>query len=144
MSTVASDHDPTALRKVYYDAWQKALQHQPLTPMESIIVDIIQRHPEYHALFSLETFEEFKNEKFSLDHNPFFHLGLHVALLEQVGADRPAGIKQHFQRLLAKYQDQTLVEHKMIDCLAKILVENFQRPDPDHEKRYLESIARIA
>lgn len=135
--------DPTVLRKVYYDAWQKSLQHQPLTPLEDLIVDIIQRHPEYHALFSLETFDQFKTEKFSIDHNPFFHLSLHVALLEQVRADHPAGMKQHFQRLLTKYQDQTLVEHKMIDCLARILVENFQKPDPDHEKRYLESIARI-
>lgn len=143
MADATSDHDPTTLRKVYYDAWQKALSHQPLTPMENIIVDIIQRHPEYHALFSTETFEQCKAEKFSLDHNPFFHLGLHVALLEQVSTDRPPGIKHHFQRLLAKHHDQTLVEHKMIDCLAKILVENFQHPEINHENRYLESIARI-
>ena len=143
MSNEQDEHDPSALRKVYYDAWQKALSQQVLTPMESIIVDIIQRHPEYHELFSVKTFDQFKSEKFVLDHNPFFHLSLHVALLEQVGIDKPQGIKQHFQRLMSKYQDQTLVEHKMIDCLARILVENFQNPDPHHEIRYLESIARI-
>jgi hypothetical protein len=139
-----SDTDPSALRKIYYDAWQKALHQSPLSPMEAMIVDIIQRHPEYHALFSAKNFEAFQSEKFDLDHNPFFHLALHVTILEQVGADRPKGIKHQFQRLLAKHQDQTLVEHKMIDCLARVLVASFQAPDPEHELRYLESIARLA
>lgn len=136
--------DPSALRKIYYDAWQKANNQQPLSQMEIIIVDIIQRHPEYHPLFAAENFEAFQSEKFELDHNPFFHLALHVSILEQVGADRPQGIKNQFQRLMAKYQDQTIVEHKMIDCLARILVANFQNPNPEHELRYLESIARLS
>jgi hypothetical protein len=144
MSNTQNEHDPATIRKVYYDAWQKALQHEPLTPMENLIVDIIQRHPEYHEIFSARTFEIFQSEKFELDHNPFFHLSLHVALLEQVSIDKPPGIKQHFLRLMGKYQDQTLVEHKMMDCLARILVENFQKPQDNHEMRYLESIARIS
>lgn len=135
--------DPSAMRKIYYDAWQKAQQSALLTPLESMIVALIQRHPEYHELFSVSTFDTFQTEKFALDHNPFFHLGLHMALGEQIAIDRPFGIRMHFDRLMAKYHDQNIVEHKMIDCLARILVEKFQHDSLEHEKQYLELIARI-
>lgn len=135
--------DPAQLRKVYFDAWQKASKQEPLTGIEVMIVDIIQRHPEYHPLFSVEHFDDFLHEKFQLDHNPFFHLALHLTIVEQVGANRPIGMKDHFERLMKKHQDKTIVEHKMIDCLARILVENFKNPNESHEDKYLESIARL-
>ncbi|MBN9288984.1 MAG: hypothetical protein BGO43_08140 [Gammaproteobacteria bacterium 39-13] len=138
------DQDPTALRKVYFDAWQKTLQNLPLTPMEAIISDIIKRHPEYQPIFSdPENFNDLQNEKFALDHNPFFHLGLHVTIAEQVGANRPLGIRPLYQRLLKKYGDQNQAEHKMMECLARILVDSFQQSNSVNEKRYLEAIRRL-
>ncbi len=137
------DNDPATMRKVYFDAWQKALQGLPLSPMETIIADIIQRHPEYHPIFAPENFEQMQAEKFALDHNPFFHLALHVTIAEQVGSDRPAGIRPLFTQLMKKYQDQTIVEHKMIECLSQILVESFMQDSASTEEQYLEAIKRL-
>ena len=82
MSNEQDEHDPSALRKVYYDAWQKALSQQVLTPMESIIVDIIQRHPEYHELFSVKTFDQFKVITTNRQPNDFFFLIKKINTLE--------------------------------------------------------------
>lgn len=137
------DHDPVAMRKVYYEAWQKALQSLPLSPMEAIIVDIIKRHPEYHPIFTQENFEQLQTEKFALDGNPFFHLALHVTVAEQIGADRPQGIRDLYTKLLKKYQDQTIAEHKMIECLAHILVESFMKDSASTEEQYIEAIKKL-
>ena len=137
------DNDPVAMRRVYFDAWQKEIMGIPQSPMEAIIVDIIKRHPEYHPLFSKETFEQFQSEKFELDHNPFFHLALHVTIAEQVGTDRPKGIRTIYQKLLKKHQDQTVAEHKMMECLARILVEGFMKDAASSEELYLEALKKI-
>jgi hypothetical protein len=138
------DQDPKALRKVYFDAWQKELQKLPLTAMEAIIVDIIHRHPEYQPIFNqAEQFDELQDEKFALDHNPFFHLALHVAIAEQVGANRPIGITQLYKRLLKKYGDKTLTEHKMIECLAKLLVDSFSQESENNDQIYLAMLKRL-
>jgi len=139
-------NDPRALRKVYFDAWQKSLQGASLSPMEAIIVDVIQRHPEYQPIFArAEHFEELQEEAFALDHNPFFHLGLHVTVIEQVNADRPTGIRSAYQRLMGQYSDPTVVEHKIMKCLAKVLMEGFRKEEDfaAQEVRYLEAVKRL-
>lgn len=138
------DHDPKALRKVYFDAWQKELNKLPLSAMEAIIVDIIARHPEYQPIFNqTENFEALQDEKYALDHNPFFHLALHVAIAEQVGANRPIGIRKLYKQLLKKYGDQTVAEHKMIECLAKILVDSFSHDSANNDQMYLAELKRL-
>lgn len=138
------NQDPSALRKVYFDAWQKELDKLPLTPLEAMIVDIIHRHPEYHALFSeANHYDDIKFEKFALDHNPFFHLALHVTIAEQVSADHPKGIQQVFKRLLYKHGDKTQVEHKMMECLARVLIDNHRNMHSANPDSYLESLKRL-
>lgn len=139
-----ANNEPSALRKVYFDAWQKNQKKQPLSEMETIIVDIIQRHPEYHPIFTHpEIFKDLKDEKFPLDHNPFFHLALHVTIVEQVRADRPSGIRELYLQLLTKYGEQTETEHRMMECLAKVLMESFNNDASENDKLYLEAIKRL-
>ena len=38
------------LRQSYVDAWRKYLARSPLTPLESLITDVIALHPEYHSV----------------------------------------------------------------------------------------------
>lgn len=136
--------NPAELRQFYFDAWQKAKAKQILSPMENIIVDVIQRHPEYHALFdNADSFKEWQDERFQLNGNPFFHMGLHIAVIEQVSIDRPPGIKSIYQKLLRKLGDQTSAEHKMMDSLARCLVESFHNPELEHEMAYMEALRRI-
>lgn len=136
--------DPATLRKVYFDAWQKELKGELKTPMETLIADIIRRHPEYHPLFSdLDNFESYQNEKFNLDHNPFFHLGLHVTIAEQISVDRPLGIRDLYLKLLKKIGEKTQTEHKMMECLAQLLLKSFQQTDNQIEEHYLEAIRKL-
>lgn len=139
-----NNNSPSELRKVYFDAFQKKQRHELLTAMESIIVDVIERHPEYQPLFENEqNFQEWQHERFQINGNPFFHMGLHIAIIEQVSIDRPAGVKDIYQRLYLKYGDQTRVEHKMMDCLARFLAESFNSPEKDNERGYLEALKRL-
>lgn len=136
--------DPKALRQVYFDAWQKALKQQPLTAMEHIIVDILHRHPEYQPMFNHpEEFAVFQHEKFALDHNPFFHIALHVTIAEQVGANRPQGIRHIYNQLLKKHGDKNTAEHKMIGCLARILMESFEMDSNNNDKIYMQALKRL-
>lgn len=139
-----TDNDPSALRKVYFDAWQKANENHPLSALETIIVDIIQRHPEYHPIFEdPKNFHSLQDEKFQLDHNPFFHLALHVTVVEQVNANRPGGIRKLYEQLLKKIGDKTETEHLIMGCLAKILKESFLRDEAANEQLYLKAIRRL-
>jgi len=138
------DQEPSALRKVYFEAWQKSLANQPLSDMENIIVDIISRHPEYHALFSQKkNFQGALNENYALDHNPFFHLALHVTIAEQVGADKPTGVRELYFKLLNKCGCPTETEHLMMECLAKILVTSFQSNEAADEAHYLTALQAL-
>ncbi len=138
------DNSPVALRQVYFDAWQKGLKQQVLTPMESILVDVIQRHPEYHAIFEgSHSFNDLKEEKFELDHNPFLHLGLHVAIIEQVSINKPTGVRPIYEKLLKKYQDKTVVEHKMMHCLVEEVYQVSKHNKAFNEKKYITSLRAL-
>ncbi|WP_204318325.1 DUF1841 family protein [Serratia marcescens] len=41
--------------------------------------------------------------------NPFLHMGLHLAVREQVATDRPQGIRTVYTKLIEKYQDPMVV-----------------------------------
>lgn len=138
------ENDPKALRKVYFDAWQKAIEGAPTSPLEAIIIDVIQRHPEYQPIFkNRDLFEDLQAEAFPIDHNPFFHLGLHVTIIEQVNVDKPPGVRAVYQKLLQKHADKTDVEHKMMECLAKVLVTSFQQNNDASEQLYLQALQRL-
>jgi len=75
--------------------------------------------------------------------NPFLHMGMHLALREQVGTNRPHGIATLTRSLLLKYQDGHNVEHMMIDCLGEMLW-NAQRNNllPDNQA-YIECLKHL-
>ena len=136
--------NPQDTRKVFFDAWQKELRSEILTPLESIIVDVLKRHPEYQGIFSHQ--EAFENYQINLkqgEPNPFFHLSLHVAILEQVGADKPLGIKNIYERLVRKTGDVTEAEHMMIEVLAKALYSAHQSSGEADEQVYLENLKKL-
>lgn len=136
--------NPHDTRKVFFDAWQKELHGQPITPLEAIIVDVIKRHPEHQHIFShQEAFENFQINLNKDEPNPFFHLSLHVAILEQVGANKPHGIQNIYQRLTTKLGDKTEAEHKMIEVLAHALYTANQSTGMADEAIYLENLKRL-
>lgn len=109
-------------RSVFFSAWQKYLDKQPLEGVEAIVVQVVLNHPEYHAL--LENPDQFQDRDYLPEHgetNPFLHLGMHVAIEEQLSMDRPAGIKEYFQRLTEMHRDSHAALHTIMECLGEML-----------------------
>lgn len=141
MAIFSQDRD--ALRQQYHDVWQKMLSGQILTALEQLIADVIVLHPEYHSLLSspIQSGQEYFVENGQT--NPYLHMGLHIAVFEQLSTDRPAGIVQAYQRLIAKTADEHQAQHMMIDCLAEQLWLAQQNQQPPSETAYLNALQRL-
>lgn len=115
--------DRNAFRRVYVDAWRKAKTGKPLEPLEQQVVEICRRHPEYHGLLNAG------NTALDRDwlpeqgeSNPFLHMGLHIAVLEQVTTNRPPGIRMQYRQLVQDcHGDAHEAEHRIMECLAEVL-----------------------
>lgn len=131
------------IRQFYFTSWQKFKQKQELVPLEQQIVDVILAHPEYQPF--LDNPAQFKEHQYYPelgDTNPFLHMGLHLAIRDQIATDRPLGIKKIYQTLLAKKADPMQVEHLMMDRLAEqmwLAQKNKVAPD---EQSYLAALSR--
>jgi hypothetical protein len=137
--------DRDSMRRYFLDAWRKARSGEPLEPLEHQIADVIRNHPEYHELMgSPDTalVREYLPE--NGETNPFLHMSLHIAILEQVGTDRPAGIRDLYQRLVKSAGDNHAAEHKIMECLAQGVWETQRSKQPFVEQYYVECIRRIA
>ena len=131
-------------RQLFFHAWRKHINHEVLEPMEALIADVIQLHPEYHAL--LENPEAAQDKDYFPElgeTNPFLHIALHIAIKEQISINQPFGINLHYQRLLKTHQDPHAVEHQIMECLAHMIWEaqrSHSLPDND---LYLECISKL-
>lgn len=141
MAIFSQDRD--ALRQQYHDVWQKMQSGQILTALEQMIADVIVLHPEYHNMLSspIQSGQEYFVENGQT--NPYLHMGLHIAVHEQLSTDRPAGIVQAYQRLIAKTADEHQAQHMMIDCLAEQLWLAQQNQRPPSETAYLNALQRL-
>ncbi|MEW5757832.1 MAG: DUF1841 family protein [Pseudomonadota bacterium] len=114
--------DRNELRRFYFQAWKKFCAKQPLEPLEEIVAGVIKMHPEYHELLADEDKGLGRDYHPELDEtNPFLHMGMHIALHEQVATDRPAGIRLIAKQLLLRVQDVHAAEHQMMECLAEMI-----------------------
>ena len=124
------------LRQIYHDVWKKQQTNATLSSLESMVSQVISEHPEYHKIFNNEA--SLQQEYFVEDGktNPFLHMGLHISLHEQISTDRPAGIRDVYQQLQAKFGNAHDTEHKMMECLTEslwIAQRNNQAPsEPDY------------
>lgn len=130
------------LRQMYADAWRKERQGEPLSPLEAQIARVVAEHPEYQATVAGDDADtEYPPE--AGRSNPYLHMGLHLAIREQVATDRPAGIRAIFQGLAASAGDPLAAEHRMLECLAEGLWEAQSRNEAPNEHKYLERLRRL-
>jgi len=135
--------DRRELRRMYVDAWRKARAKLPLSPLEAQIAAVIEDHPEYRdALGDGQLDRDYRPEGGRT--NPFLHMGLHLALRDQVKTDRPAGVAELYRRIAAAAGDPHDAEHRMIDCLAETLWESRSGGEEPDEAAYLERLRRLA
>ncbi|HIF50226.1 MAG TPA: DUF1841 family protein [Thiotrichaceae bacterium] len=137
--------DRNEARNYFFQVWAKYKDKLPLEPIEAIISDVILEHPEYHHY--LDDKETSFNSDFKPEQNqtnPFLHMGMHIALKEQVSSDRPSGIGQIFNQLMTKSISIHDAEHKMMECLGQSLWEAQRNNVEPDESSYLESLKRIS
>ncbi len=109
------------IRKVYYDVWQKLKDNNNVfEAMETIIADIIKLHPEYHNILDDPKALEKDYTPEDGETNPFLHMGMHIAIREQISTNRPIGIKALYMKR-CKSHDIHDVEHNMMECLAETM-----------------------
>lgn len=132
------------VRRFFCDAWRKHLERLPLVGAEVTAVDIAVRHPEYHDLLADTEgalAKEWTPEAGQM--NPFLHLSLHLAIVEQVGIDQPPGIRAAFDALRARL-DQHAAEHSILECLGETIWRAQREGKPMDAHAYLECVRRSA
>ena len=137
--------DRDASRKFFLDVWAKNKIQLPLEALEQLVLDIILQHPEYHEILD-------KGEKdiTTMDFlpemgmtNPFLHMGMHIAIQEQISTDRPQGITMIYRQLLPKYPSAHELEHGLMECLGESLWQAQRNNTMPDEIQYLEQVKRL-
>ena len=135
--------DRGELRQMYADAWRKSRDGSILTPLEAQIASVVAEHPEYHAVVEGDGAEtDFPAH--AGQSNPWLHMGLHLALREQVSTNRPDGIATIHSNVVRSDGNVHAAEHRMIDCLAETLWEAQGSNQPPDEQEYLERLKRLS
>jgi len=132
------------MRRRYLEAWRRYRAQAPLDPLQGQLAAVIAEHPEYVAF--LESGETPLGAEFTPEGghaNPFLHLGLHLAIREQVATDRPAGIAQVHATLMQRLGGAHEAEHAMIEPLAQALWDAQRSGRAPDEQAYLEQLRRL-
>jgi hypothetical protein len=136
--SVFNNYTREQLRRTYAETWAKHLARSPLTPLEALIADVIGAHAEYQSIVAdADTALAFEPDATGVADNPFLHMGLHMAVREQLLIDRPPGIRDLHRQLQARFGESHLAEHALMEALGEELYvaqRNGRAPD---EQRYL-------
>ena len=132
------------MRRMYIEAWRKFTDKHPLQPLEAQLAAVIAEHPEY--LQWIEAGEAALSAEFSPEsgrQNPFLHMGLHLAIREQVSTNRPAGIVEIHRALSARLGDAHSAEHMMLEALAEAMWEAQRAGRAPDEQAYFEKLRQL-
>ncbi len=135
------DRDKT--RQYFLNVWQRRNEANR-EPLEKQILEVLVWHPEYQPI--LESGDTALAAEFPPElgqSNPFLHMGLHLALREQVSTDRPIGITDCYQRLILTGDNPHAVEHEMMEHLMEALWQSQQHGQQPDEQAYLLSIQQL-
>lgn len=109
-------------RYFLFESWRKRRVGELLTPLEDLTAQLIDKHPEYHALF--DDPERNQDKDFAPDGNvvnPFLHLMMHLTIEEQISIGQPQGIREQFVRLTQKHESEHEAQHAIMDCLGEMI-----------------------
>ena len=140
-----SQHD---VRTFFCEAWRKQRAGEPLSPMDALAAEWIDRHPEYHA--ELSDLEAALAAVYTVDDaqkgrtNPFLHLSMHLSISEQCSIDQPRGIRQAVELLAAKRGDLHAAQHEVMECLGEMIWASQRSGQPPDPHAYLDGVRRRA
>lgn len=110
------------VRRFFRDTLAKKRGGSPLTPIEAIAGDWIERHPEYFdVLAPLAVGTPDPSEPREGEANPFLHLAMHLSIQEQVSIDQPPGIRAAVESLTARLGSLHAAHHEVMECLGEML-----------------------
>lgn len=130
-------------RSFLYAAWRKYRAGAPLEGLETVAVDVILLHPEYHPV--LDDPDRFLDRDYAPEQgetNPFLHMSLHVAIEEQLAIDQPPGIGAEFQRILARHGDRHDALHVVLECLGEAVWAGQRAGGTPDAAAYLDCLRR--
>ena len=109
-------------RQLFFDTWRKYRQHEILSGIEAIVLEVILLHPEYQNI--LDDADRYLDKDYSPemgDTNPFLHMIMHVAIKEQLSINQPIGICERFARLQTNTGSAHTATHQVMECLAEMI-----------------------
>jgi len=127
------------VREFFIETWRKHRANELLTPLESMALDWVLEHPEYHAV--LED-PEARLAEFTVEEgrtNPFLHLSMHLAIAEQLSIDHPRGIRAAYQKLVNR-GDAHHAAHEIMECLGRVVWEAQRLGTPLDSDAYIDLI----
>ncbi|MEY8876221.1 MAG: DUF1841 family protein [Leptothrix sp. (in: b-proteobacteria)] len=133
------------VRTFFCQAWAAQRAGAPLDAMQSLAVEWMTRHPEYHA--DLADLDAALAAVYTVDEgrtNPFLHLSMHLSISEQCSIDQPRGIRQAVELLAAKRGELHAAHHEVMDCLGEMLWASQRSGQPPDPHAYLDAVRRRA
>jgi len=128
-------------RDFLFEAWRKynaPNSNTPLTSLEAIAVEVIAKHPEYHAQFARR--DQFVDRDYAPENgetNPFLHISMHIAIQEQIAIDQPHGIREAHLKLSTQLGSALDAEHQIMECLAEMIWQAQQTKSTPSAEIYL-------
>lgn len=131
------------VRRFFVEAWEKARTGSIVTPLETIALNWIAEHPEYHPMLgsgpaALEA--DFSPERGQT--NPFLHLAMHLSITEQLSIDQPRGIRAATEKLARKLDSMHEAQHAVMECLGEMLWKAQRDGTPPDGEAYLLCVLR--
>ena len=136
--------DREETREVFFRAWRAHREGRLLEGVDKLIVQVLLRHPEYQPV--LEQSEATRERDYfpeTGDTNPFLHLGMHIAIEEQLSIDQPPGIRGYYQKLLGRHPDDHTAQHHMMECLGEMLWQASRQGVAPSDTVYFECLNRL-
>lgn len=139
------DPSQADVRRFFCEAWRKHRAAEPLTPLESMALDGILAHPEYHG--DLEDVEAALTAEYPVEAgrtNPFLHLSMHLAIAEQLSIDQPPGLRAAHGHLVSRLDDPHEAAHAVMECLGETVWRAQRDGRPPDGEAYIDCIRRRA
>ena len=131
------------VREFFFEVWRKYRMEKPLEGLETVAIEVILLHPEYHAV--LDKPDRSADRDYTPETgqtNPFLHMSLHLAIAEQLSIDQPPGIRAAFEALLGRKGDRHDALHSALECLGETLWRAQRDGTGPDAQAYLECLRR--
>ena len=129
------------VRRFFCGVYAKAKTAATLEPMEMLVSQWINEHPEYHveladvdaALANMHTADPNRE-------NPF----LHLSISEQCSIDQPRGIRQAVELLTHRLNSLHDAHHQAMECLGRMVHESQRSGRMPDGEAYIACVQRHA